>query len=101
VALRLWVPDDAALPVALGVLPAEPACENLYSRAMDKHGQALWLLTWEQETKPRVTLPELWDLTHIDIEDTTRQGVVPTTAPPAGSLTVTEDVQFATLPPLT
>jgi hypothetical protein len=100
VLLRTWRPDDTGLPVQIGPLEAEPMAENMYSRAIDKHGQALWLVSWEQCVKPIAPLPELFDLLSIDIEDLTRQGDTPEPAPPApGTLVVTEEIEFAPLPP--
>lgn len=93
--LRLWQPDSAGVPVELGPVEATPTAENLYGRAMDKRGQALWLVSWSQCLKPRVPLAALVDLLAVEITDTTRQGTTPTGAPAAPApLTVTEDVRF-------
>lgn len=106
-ALHDWkpgtVPDKEPL-VELGALEDEPAIENLYGRAVDKEGQALWLLTWQQAYRPLRPLPQLARLTRIDIVDHTRQGLVPAPPPAAppgspGTLRVTEEVRFETLPP--
>lgn len=101
--LRQWHPGDLDLPVLLGPLEAEPVCENLYSRAIDAKGQAMWLVSWEQCCKPLVPPSQLYDLLSIDITDTTRQGTAPeTTAPPAPTpISVSEQVDFAPLPPAT
>ena len=79
----------------LAPLEAEPTAENLYSRAMDKLGQALWLVSWTQCVKPRVPLENLVDLLAVDIIDITRQGTAPAASPdnPA-PLIVTENVRF-------
>ena len=98
--LRQWHPADLDVPVLLGPLEAEPTCENLYSRAIDAKGQALWLVSWEQCCKPLVPLSQLYDLLSVDITDTTRQGTAPAAAGgTTNSPTVTEQVDFATLPP--
>lgn len=101
--LRLWQPAALALPVQLGPLDEEPACENLYGRAIDDKGQALWLVTWEQEVKPLVPLEELYDLLAVEIIDTTQQGTAPAPAPAPGPapapLVVTEEINFKPLPP--
>lgn len=99
--LRLWVPDCTGLADQLAPLADAPNAENLYGRAIDAKGQALWLVDWMQAVKPAVPLPvapELGDLVRIDITDITRQGFAPpgalgTDKPPA----VTEDVQFGPL----
>lgn len=94
-ALLLWQPESTA---ALEIAPvdSEARAENLYGRAMDKQGQALWLVTWQQEVRTRVSPAELWEMTAIDITDTTHPGVAPDPAPPPSSppLVVTETVLF-------
>lgn len=99
VALRLWQPSTT-LPLTIAPLEKDAECENLYGRAIDKVGQALWLVRWEQCVQPAVPLPRLYELLHIDVYDTTRQGTqgVPAAAPlspNSGPLVVTEDVTFA------
>lgn len=100
ISLRQWVPEHADQPVLLGTLQAEPTCENLYGRAIDREGLALWLLSWDQECKPLIPLPQLYDLTAIEIIDTTRQGIAPPPPPPPNPapLLVTEQVDYAPLP---
>lgn len=99
--LRQWHPSDVDVPVLLGPLEAEPTCENLYSRAIDAKGQAMWLVSWEQCCKPLVPLSQLYDLLSVDITDTTHQGTAPTAtgAPSPTPINVTEQVDFAPLPP--
>jgi phage gp37-like protein len=97
--LRLWQPAGTPLET-IAPLEADPECENLYGRAIDKVGQALWLVRWEQCVRPAVPLPQLYELLHIDVYDTTRQGAegVPVAAPQtpnSAPLVVTEDVTFA------
>lgn len=94
--LRNWAPPEHAL-VSMAPAEAEPAAENLYSRAIDKQGQALWLVSWEQCVAPRphINPAELFDLLRVEITDHTHQGSVPTAPTPAvPDLVVTEDVQF-------
>lgn len=96
VLLRNWRPGTDAV-FDLAALNDSPSAENLYGRAVDEKGLALWLVDWTQSIAPRPgTDAELFDLVRIDIEDTTQQGLVP--APPAGpgNLVVTEDVKFKT-----
>lgn len=98
--LKAWTPLQLDLPMAIGPLEQEPVAENLYGRAIDAKGQALWLVGWEQCVKPTVPLPQLYDLLAIEIDDITHQGTAPVPSPaPAPALVVTEDVAFASLPP--
>lgn len=101
VQLRAWRPDSTGLPIEIGTLEEEPRAENMYSRAMDAKGQALWLVTWEQCFKSITPLPQLYDLLAIEIVDLVRQGATPEPAPaPAPTpLQVTEDITYAPLPP--
>lgn len=96
-ALRLWVPDCSGLPLAIAPLEDEARAENMYGRAIDAQGLALWLVSWEQCTKPTVPLPALYDLIAIDITDTVRGGLALTAAPAPGPLAVTETINFAPL----
>jgi hypothetical protein len=101
-ALRLWVPDNtlATQGYTVGPLEDAPLCENLYGRAMDNEGQALWLLSWTQCIKPNVPLEQIYDLLAIDITDTVHQGmVVDSPAETPLPLAVTETIQFTALPP--
>lgn len=97
--LRQWAPmteaANATLPVAIAGLEDEAACENLYSRALDEQGLALFLVDWEQCVKPLVPLEQLWDLLAVEITDTSRAGVVPAEPAPTGIVpVVTEAVNF-------
>jgi hypothetical protein len=99
VCLRQWTPmqdpGNESLPVTIAGLEDDPTTENLYSRAVDKIGQALFLVDWRQCVKPNVPLAQMWDLLHVEIVDRTRAGVVPADPPPAPPpFSVTEDVQF-------
>lgn len=98
--LRLWAPQTTADPMEVAAIEGDATAENMYGRAIDELGQALWLVTWQQCVRPTVPLPELVDLLAIHIDDTTRQGLVPAAGSPAPSdLVVTEAVGFAPLPP--
>ncbi|MCU7371565.1 hypothetical protein PEC18_12080 [Paucibacter sp. O1-1] len=95
-----WTPADHELVTMAGA-EGEPAAENLYSRAIDKQGQALWLVSWEQcvALKPHINPAELFDLLRVDITDHTHQGRVPTAPTPAPpELAVTETVNFKPIP---
>lgn len=97
--LRQWEPmreaANTSLPVTIAGLEADATCENLYSRALDTAGQALFLVDWHQCVKPNVPLEQLWDLLAVEIIDSTRGGVVPADAAATGIVpVVTEDVTF-------
>ena len=91
--LRRWQPDDADSPITIAPLEEDASCENLYGRAIDAKGQALWLVRWEQCIKPLVPIEQLVDLLAVEITDLTQRGVAGG-EPPSGAITVTEDVQF-------
>lgn len=97
VGLRIWSPVGSDV-LEIGALEDDPAAENLYNRAGDKRGMALWMVDWRQCAKPLVqpTTPEqLYDLVEIDITDTTQPGAVPTAAAPStAQLVVRETVLF-------
>lgn len=93
--LTAWVPTG--LPGVLDVagLEEDATAENLYGRAIDSKGQALWLVSWRQCVRPLVPPAQLYDLVAIEIEDTTQQGNASAGAPPPPApLAVTEDVKF-------
>lgn len=99
IVMRQWEPmreaANASLPVTIAGLEADATCENLYSRALDTAGQALFLVDWHQCVKPNVPLEQLWDLLAVEIIDSTRGGVVPADAAATGIVpVVTEDVKF-------
>jgi hypothetical protein len=97
--LMQWNPPNGDVPVQMAPLEEEPAAENLYGRAIDVKGQALWQLRWEQCVKPLVPLPQLYDLLSIEIIDNTLQGSAPAPSPAGGTVpTVTEEVNFEPLP---
>lgn len=95
--LPRWRP--AADPAGeIDALDDPPTAENLYSRSVDAKGLALWLVSWEQTfvPAPSTTVADLYDLVRVEIQDTTQQGHVPTSPAPAGTLVVTEQVDFNT-----
>ena len=98
--IKLWTPDCTGLAEQLAPMEPDdsPAAENLYGRAVDAKGQALWLVSWAQCVKPAVPLPELVDLLTVEITDITRQGSTPASTPdnPA-PIVVTDDIQFGPL----
>lgn len=97
ITLSLWVPSDTAA-LSIGPLEADAQAQNLYSRAVDDKGLALWMMDWEQACKPLLQPAQMWDLLAIEITDHTRQGLIPGSAAPTatGPLKVTEDVRFTT-----
>jgi hypothetical protein len=108
IVLRQWAPmqepGNASLAATIGGLDDEPRCENLYNRAVDKAGQALFALSWYQCAKPAVPLgparpavpyAELPQLDSVVIEDTVHANQVPAApAPDEGVPTVTEKIDF-------
>lgn len=98
-ALDAWSPADTEA-LAIGPLEEPPTVENLYGRAIDKAGLALWQADWRQAARTLVPPSQLYDLLAIEITDHTAQGTVPDApVPPADPMTVTEGVQFDPLPP--
>lgn len=91
--LQAWVPE-ATETMDLACLEVDATVENLYSRAMDAKGMALWLVDWMQAAKPKVAPAQLFDLLAVDITDNTQQGQVPDAPPAPNDLTVTETVNF-------
>jgi phage gp37-like protein len=99
IVMRQWEPmrevANANLPVTIAGLEADATCENLYGRALDAAGQALFLVDWQQCVKPAVPMEQLWDLLSIEIIDSTRGGMVPPDAAATGVVpVVTDDVKF-------
>lgn len=96
VLLRRWVPANS-LPINAAPLNDAPTAENLYGRAVDEQGMALWLVDWTQDAEPKPGEgAELFDLVRVDIEDTTQQGQVAAPGPGPAGLVVTERVDFNT-----
>lgn len=92
--LRNWVPANS-LPITVAALNEAPTAENLYGRAVDEQGLALWLAKWDQDAEPKPgDGAELFDLVRVDIEDLTQQGQVPAAPPGPTGLVVTERVDF-------
>lgn len=96
--LRQWTPSVAPEDGVIYRLDEAPAAENLYSRAIDDKGLALWIVSWEQTfvPGPGANTDQLFDLLQVDITDTTQQGQAPAPAPGPTGLVVTEDVKFKT-----
>lgn len=98
--MRQWMPDNAnATLINVGPLEDDATAENLYSSAVDKLGQAVWLVDWHQAVKPILAAngqPLLYDWLSVAIEDTARI-TAPAAAPANGvALTVTEKISFPT-----
>lgn len=112
VLLRQWAPMTqepsasalAALGVTVAGLEDEASCENLYSRAVDEQGQALWLVDWYQcvkgaiplgPTRPAVPYALLPAMTTVVIEDSAHVNQIPAPlAVPAAPITVAEKIDF-------
>lgn len=113
VLLRQWSPMTQepsasalkALDITVGGLDTEASCENLYNRAVDEMGQALWLVDWYQSvrgaipigpSRPAVPYEQMPAMTRVDIEDNTHVNQVPAAAQvPDAPITVTEKIDFA------
>jgi len=63
-----WSPVNAPDQAAEVAAP-EPGvrCENVYNRAVDAKGLALWLVTWRQCVKANQASPQTYELLGIDI----------------------------------
>jgi len=93
VRMRLWKPDCTGLPVCIAPLDDDARCENLYGRAVDKKGQALWLVDWEQAVMPLVPQPQLFDLLAVEVNSHGRASV-PGASVPGTAVTVTQSLSL-------
>lgn len=94
-ALSSWTPQPADEPVSLMPLDEDPSAENLYGRAVDAQGQALWVVRWTQPVKVNAQPGELFDLLAIHIDEHYHPGQVPQpTTPESPPLTVTDTINF-------
>ncbi|OYZ76088.1 MULTISPECIES: hypothetical protein [unclassified Polaromonas] len=112
VVLRQWMPMQQqpyksaleALDVTVLGLDDEASCENLYNAAIDKEGQALWMVDWYQCAKgkiplgpgrPAVDYENLPPLTTVELTHDTHVNQIPP-APPSGDAapTVTDQINF-------
>ncbi len=112
VVLRQWMPMQQqpyksalqALGVTVLGLDDEASCENLYNAAIDREGQALWMVDWYQCAKgviplgpvrPAIAYEDLPPLTHVVMEDTVHVNQTPEPLPSGdGPITVTEKIDF-------
>lgn len=96
--MRQWMPDNSgATVINVGPLETDATAENLYSRAVDKLGQSVWLVDWHQAVKPIAGAdgkPVLIDWLSVAIEDTAR--ITAPDVPPESpsTLVVTEKITF-------
>lgn len=99
-ALCQWTPEEGDAPFAVAPVDEDPTCENLYGRAVDKAGQALWLVKWVQDTKALVPPEQLFDLLSVAVTSDAHPGVVPGALPPvAPPLPVSHEINFPTEEP--
>jgi len=97
--LSKWTPTKADEPVSLMPLDTDPTAENLYGRAVDAVGQALWVVRWVQDLKVNVQPGQLFDLLAIHIDEHYQPGTVPAPADPdRPPLTVTDAIHFSQEP---
>lgn len=96
--LVTWTPtNEAGAAVEVAAPEEDIRCENIYNKKLDKVGMGVWLVTWRQCIRPRVALPQMFDLLGIDIVSTNR---LPFSREQDGSdehLQVTHEINF--LPP--
>lgn len=96
-ALRAWMPQDGDGPYAIAPLDddEEPTAENLYGRAVDKAGLALWLVRWRQDVRRRVSPAQAFELLSVEINSNAHQGVVPEAqTPELPPLSVSHEITF-------
>ena len=93
--LSKWAPPMADEPVSLMPLDTDPSAENLYGRAVDAQGQALWVVRWTQDLKVNANAGDLFDLLAIHIDEHYHPGTV---AAPGGPtpppIPVTDAIHF-------
>lgn len=97
-ALTAWRPDTKEQPYTLAPLEQDASCENLFGKAVDEAGLALFLVDWEQcaTPAPGTSWADLADLLAIEITNTVRQGDVPVAPDSDGNPPiVTDDIHFA------
>lgn len=95
IALSSWNPAPVDAPIQVMPVDADPVAENLYGRAVDKVGQALWMVRWTQDVKQNVSPGQLFDLLAIHIDENYHPGQVPgTPTPESPPLTVTDEITF-------
>lgn len=94
-----WTPEDGDMPYTISPIDTDPTCENLYGRAVDSAGQALWMVRWTQDVKANAPPPQLFDLLRIEIEEHYLPGQLPPVPLPGGVVpTVTDQINFQQLP---
>ncbi|WP_198089081.1 hypothetical protein [Variovorax sp. E3] len=94
-ALRAWIPQDSNGPYAIAPLDEDPTAENLYGRAVDKAGLALWLVRWQQDVRSRVPPGQAFELLSVEVHSNAHQGVVPESQQPdRPPLSVSHEITF-------
>ena len=84
--LKDWTPErllPADYPLEVAALESEPSADNLYSRATDKKGQAVWMVDWMQAVRPLADPGVLANWLVADITNLVRtaEAVAPPDAP--------------------
>lgn len=75
-ALVTWTPtNEAGAAVEVAAPEEDIRCENIYNKKLDKAGMAVWLVTWRQCIKPKLPLPQLYELLSIEIVSTTEMSL--------------------------
>lgn len=97
-ALRMWQPDEEGNTACdIAPLEDEPACENLYNRAIDRAGQALWVVHWWQAVRLRPQ-QQLWDLLQVEAASLARLDVPQDAAPPKKLVSVSHEINYPPQP---
>lgn len=70
--LQRWQPDDDDNTICdIAPLEDDATCENLYNRKVDKQGQALWVVHWQQCIQVR-SQGKLWDWLSVQVDTLAR-----------------------------
>ncbi len=96
-ALVTWTPtNEAGAAVEVAEPEQDIRCENIYNKKLDKVGMGVWLVTWRQCIKPKLPLPQLYELLGIDIVSTglTRSNI--DSEPLGEQIAVTHELRFDT-----
>lgn len=96
VRMRQWQPDCTGLPISIAPLDEDARCENLYSRALDKQGQALWLVDWDQAAKPELVQVQSYVLQAIQIDSDVSAHVPEPAQPSYPLVSIEHDIDFKT-----
>lgn len=100
--LKAWSPETslpADYPLEIAPLEAQPSADNLYSRATDEKGQAVWMVDWQQCAQPVAVPGVLVDWLTAEIHSLARATEPAAPLPPlapqlVGKPVVTDEITF-------